>query len=156
MMKKLILAAFAIASFAIPKLAHAQQAGAGNTVVQETATDPRASVSIQTATGVAAQTTITFPAISGSCFYLVFFEQRDTATVAPALTATTTTTTNLQGKTWVNVIPATTGVLGTPVAFYPSKPIKAAQCGLATTIVSATAVTSVTYNMSAGGYYAPF
>jgi hypothetical protein len=105
-----------------------------------------------------AQTTITIPAASGLCAYI------DSLLVSVGMDATGTTgvqtftTTNLGGLAY-SFFPVV--IATSPSAPYfgqqlvGSTPLKAASCGVATTIVSPAQATHNAYAMAVYGHYAP-
>lgn len=151
MKKFLLAAAFALSAITMPTAAHAQQAGANNTVIQETATDPRASSLVQTATG-SAQQTLTLTCPSSQYVYLVSYEESEHATTAPAASFLTTTTTGLNGKKWYNFIAAAIGPSSFRINYQPSKALKATTNVV--TIVTNAAITNVVYDVSADAFCA--
>lgn len=122
------------------------QAAQSATPVQQTATMANAATSTTCATGTTQQTlTMTPPA--GFFVYVTNVDILHSATTAPAATLVTTTTTNLNGMKWYDLMPAS--VTGVRMNWIASQPLKAAAAGTAVTIVSNAAVTSVTFSLCA-------
>lgn len=144
MKKLLLLLALALAA----PVAEAQSVSVpGATLVQETDAAPRAAVLYGTTSGTAQQTlTITPPA--GYFVNILWVEVASVATAAPAASALTHTTGNLNGLKLYGALTAVAGAVDRAQIF-PSQPIKSQVAGTAVTIVSNAAVTSVTFNVSA-------
>lgn len=147
----------ALLAMAVVNLASAQQA----TPVQQSATRLDAGGSFVFAPTPSinqAQTTITIPASAGQCAYI------DSLVVSLGMNTTgvtgvqTFTTTNLGGLAY-SFFPV--ALATSPSAPYfsaqlvGSTPLKAASCGVATTIVSPAQNANTAYPMAVYGHYAP-
>jgi hypothetical protein len=152
-MKKLIALSLLVA---FGTSAQSNPGTVGAQAVQQSSQRLDACSGVATGSGTAQQTlTITPP--PGNYVYFCWIEVIQTATTAPALTALTHTTTNLGSPTSLklfDLFPAATGVVKT--LFYPGNGLlKSTVAGTAVTIVSNAAVTNITYNVTAGYYFAP-